>query len=144
MRAGEVIVVYNLVEKFKNKWLDSRKDILKKSEEYDGKHQLVLSGGKQLRFLFNSMALGLAGYLVINEELTIGSMIAAAMLMARCTSPIDSIVTSYYQLMPIRSGFLRLYDLLGDISNKDCKDVAFYEKNLSRVLFFPKVREYNL
>ena len=73
--------------------------------EYDGKHQLVLSGGKQLRFLFNSMALGLAGYLVINEELTIGSMIAAAMLMARCTSPIDSIVTSYYQLMPIRSGF---------------------------------------
>ena len=136
MRAGEVIAVYNLVDKFKNKWLDSRKDILKKSEEYDGKHQLVLSGGKQLRFLFNSMALGLAGYLVINEELTIGSMIAAAMLMARCTSPIDSIVTSYYQLMPIRSGFLRLYDLLGDISNKDFKDVAFSEKKLSKGSIF--------
>ena len=25
MRAGEVIAVYNLVDKFKNKWLDSRK-----------------------------------------------------------------------------------------------------------------------
>ena len=49
---------------------------------------------KQYRFFANSLALTVGAYLVISGELTLGSMIAASLLMSRTTQPVDGAVST--------------------------------------------------
>ena len=112
LRLGEIVSVYNLASNFRKKWLSSRLSVLIFSDKYERKNQFILAMNKHLRLFFASAALGLAAYLVIQEQLTLGAMIAAAMLMGRCIAPVDSVVGSYTQLITVRKGIVRLADML--------------------------------
>ena len=102
LRHQDISSVYNLAEKFKEKWMRGRVDLLRKANEFEQKQQLVMSANKQIRFFLTSSALGIAAMLVIAEELTLGAMIAAAMLMGRCIAPVDSVASGISGWIPIR------------------------------------------
>jgi len=123
LRYADVSSVYNLAEKFKSRWLERKFDVLKKTNEYEKKHQAVYCVGKQLRFAMTSSALGVAAILVMLEELTLGSMIAAAMLMGRCIAPVDSISSGLNGWIPIRESISNL-DTLSDEKEKKTPNVS--------------------
>ena len=50
LRHQDISSVYNLAEKFKEKWMRGRVDLLRKANEFEQKQQLVMSANKQIRF----------------------------------------------------------------------------------------------
>jgi PrtD family type I secretion system ABC transporter len=70
------------------------------------------STSKVLRLLLQSLMLGLGAYLVIRQELTAGSMIAAAIMMGRALAPIDTAIANWRGFVGARDSIRRLSDTL--------------------------------
>ena len=143
LRLGEMVSVYNLSSNFRRKWLNSRLSVLTFSNEYEGKNQFILAMNKHIRLFFASSALGLAAYLVIQEQLTLGAMIAAAMLMARCIAPVDSVIGSYTQLVTVRRGIVRLADILKVKTNNRSTAIKTLQGNIKidRISIYSEERD---
>jgi ATP-binding cassette subfamily C protein len=70
------------------------------------------STSKVLRLLLQSLMLGLGAYLVIRQELTAGSMIAASIMMGRALAPIDTAIANWRGFVGARDSIRRLSDIL--------------------------------
>src|SRR5215510_43950 len=70
------------------------------------------SASKVLRLLMQSLMLGLGAYLVIRQELTAGSMIAASIMMGRALAPIDTAIANWRGFVGARDSIRRLSDTL--------------------------------
>jgi PrtD family type I secretion system ABC transporter len=70
------------------------------------------STSKVLRLLLQSLMLGLGAYLVIRQELTAGSMIAASIMMGRALAPIDIAIANWRGFVGARDSIRRLSDTL--------------------------------
>ena len=70
------------------------------------------STSKVLRLLLQSLMLGLGAYLVIRQELTAGSMIAASIMMGRALAPIDTAIANWRGFVGARDSIRRLSDTL--------------------------------
>ena len=67
---------------------------------------------KFLRYTQQSLSLGAGALLAIQGEITLGSMIAANMLMSRASQPIEVIVTIWDSFLSARSAYDRIASLL--------------------------------
>ena len=100
---------------------------LHQSEALTGK---VFHGLKQFRFFTASLALATGAILVISDQLTLASMIAAALLMSRTISPADMLVGAITRISIVREGFWRIEKLLktSPETNREIIDVEATEK----------------
>jgi ATP-binding cassette, subfamily C, type I secretion system permease/ATPase len=73
------------------------------------------STSKVLRLLLQSLMLGLGAFLVIRQELTAGSMIAAAIMMGRALAPIDTAIANWRGFVGARDSIRRLSDTLSGL-----------------------------
>lgn len=95
-------------------------------------HQLKASdaaGGignitKVLRLLLQSAVLGLGGYLVIQNELTAGAIIAASITVSRALAPIEASITHWKGFVSARQAMARLGELLGAVRDQERAVVA--------------------
>jgi ATP-binding cassette subfamily C protein len=67
---------------------------------------------KVFRMILQSSALGLGAYLVINNEMSGGAMIAASILMSRALAPIEIAVANWKGFVGARQGYRRLQHIL--------------------------------
>lgn len=67
---------------------------------------------KVVRLLLQSAILGLGAYLVIKQELTAGSMIAASIMMGRALAPIETVIANWRGFISARQSIRRLSDIL--------------------------------
>jgi PrtD family type I secretion system ABC transporter len=64
------------------------------------------------RLIVQSGMLGLGAYLVINQQATLGVIIAAAILTSRALAPVEQAITHWRGFVAARQGWRRLHDLL--------------------------------
>jgi len=76
---------------------------------------------KVFRMILQSSALGLGAYLVINNQLTGGSMIAASILMSRALAPIEIAVANWKGFVGARQGYRRLQHILSAVPPQDSR-----------------------
>ena len=69
---------------------------------------------KSCRVLFQSLILGLGGYLAIKAELSPGMMIAGSIIMGRALAPLDLMIASWKGFSNARSSYERLNGLLAE------------------------------
>mgnify|MGYP001121164232 CR=1 FL=1 len=79
-----------------------------------------LAGGfgsvtKSLRLFLQSAMLGMGAYLVLQDELTPGAMIAGSILLGRALAPVELLVSQWPALNRGRSGWASLARLLGAV-----------------------------
>ncbi len=87
-------------------------------------NQLALnltSVSKFLKLIFQSLALGLSAWLVIENEIKPGMMIAGIILFSRAISPIDSINILWKQLATFKESSLRLSNIFEGNENSSNK-----------------------
>ena len=70
---------------------------------------------KALRLLLQSAMLGLAAYLVLQNQITAGAMIAGSILMGRALSPIELAIGQWALVQRARKGWDNLANLLGEV-----------------------------
>ncbi|MDD3342371.1 MAG: type I secretion system permease/ATPase [Sulfurospirillaceae bacterium] len=71
---------------------------------------------KSSRMLFQSLILGLGGYLAIKAELTPGMMIAGSIIMGRALAPLDLMIASWKGFSNARTSYERLDGLLSEFA----------------------------
>lgn len=79
-----------------------------------GRYQGVI---KFLRLTLQSLALGLGGYLAVRQEISVGAIIAASVLLARAVQPIEQLVGAWPSLVQARAAWRNLgalYDATAD------------------------------
>jgi len=74
---------------------------------------------KSARMLFQSLILGLGGYLAIKAELSPGMMIAGSIIMGRALAPLDLMIGTWKGFSNARSAYERLDGLLNEFPEHD-------------------------
>lgn len=73
------------------------------------------STSRNIRMLVQSLILGLGGYLVLEQEISPGVMIAGSILLGRALAPIDQLIGAWRGFSAARSQYQRITDLLNEV-----------------------------
>ena len=112
LRNSEALSVYGLAVHLKDTWKKNKRKFYVSFHKSQKVSDAITDTIKQYRFFSSSIALSIGAYLVINDELSIGSMIAASLLMARTTQPVDAAVFTFSRITVVREAFWRLEKML--------------------------------
>ena len=72
------------------------------------------SASKLVRLSLQSLALGLAAFLAIEQKISAGGIFAASLLIARAMAPVDQVLVSWRSLTEARTAYGALKALLGE------------------------------
>ncbi len=111
-RNAEAIVAMGMVGKVTSHWQGMRNKALSFAQKASGRTEYITAFTKAMRMLVQSGMLALGAYLVIYQEITPGTMIAASILGGRALAPIDLAVGNWKSLTRARHAFRRLSAML--------------------------------
>ncbi len=114
LRHAEVLESMGMLPSLRDRWFGLHSEFLS-SQTIASKHAASLGAiTKFFRNLMQSFALGFAAFLVLKNEMSPGSMIAATVLLGKATSPVEMIIGSWRQWKGTVSAYERLKALLGE------------------------------
>jgi ATP-binding cassette subfamily C protein len=118
-RNAEVIRALGLEKRMQDRWeaLNTRHltDQLGASDAAGGMGTV----SKVLRLFLQSGILGLGAYLVIQGQVSAGTIIAASIIMSRALAPIETAIAHWRGFVAARQSYRRLIDLFGSLGLKD-------------------------
>jgi ATP-binding cassette subfamily C protein len=118
-RNAEVIRALGLEKRMQDRW-----EILNTRHLTDQLGASDAAGGmgtvsKVLRLFLQSGILGLGAYLVIQDQVSAGTIIAASIIMSRALAPIETAIAHWRGFVSARQSYRRLIDLFGSLGLKD-------------------------
>jgi PrtD family type I secretion system ABC transporter len=111
-RNAETVLAMGMLGALAERWRVANRTYLAAVEQSADVSNFFGSIAKVLRMLLQSAILGLGAYLVIQNELTAGAMIAASIMMARALAPIETAIANWRGFVNARQSFRRLSDIL--------------------------------
>ena len=112
LRNAEVINAMGMKANIQHIWRDKYYAFLNAQTDASNKAGIWSNVSKSLRMLFQSLMLGLGGYLAIQNEVSAGMMIAGSIIMGRALAPLDLIIGSWKGFSSARTSYERLDGLL--------------------------------
>lgn len=79
----------------------------------------ITAVAKSVRFILQVAVLGVGAYLVIEQQITAGAMIAASIIMGRGLAPVESAIGSWRGFLAARASYERLRNTLGALAEQD-------------------------
>lgn len=98
-----------------NRWQKVRSEALERSLVKSDRSGLVTATTKTLRLFLQSAMLGLGAYLVLQNEMTAGAMIAGSILLGRALAPIEMAVGQWGLVQRALQGWRSLQELLTEV-----------------------------
>ncbi len=114
LRNAEVVNAMGMTDAIKVNWREKHLSFLNAQNEASNKAGIWSNTSKVTRMMFQSLMLGLGGYLAIKLELSAGMMIAGSILMGRALAPLDMITNTWKGFSSARDSYERLDELLED------------------------------
>lgn len=114
MRNAEAVAAMGMAKSLSRRWGSINGEL--KTAQLDVNHRigLIAALGKFVRGGTRILMLATAAYLVIGDQLSVGVMIAANIMLDRALSPLDSLIRNWRQLASARLAYGRLSRLLGE------------------------------
>ncbi len=109
---AEIIEAMGMGNAAFTRWQVARKAALTEHMRAADLGSLFSAAGKAFRLLLQSAMLGLGAYLVLQNQLTSGAMIAGSILMGRALAPIETSIGQWPLFARARKGWLALGDVL--------------------------------
>jgi ATP-binding cassette subfamily C protein EexD len=114
IRNAEVINAMGMKNNIKHIWQQKYFGFLNAQNDASNKAGIWSNVSKSTRMLFQSLMLGIGGYLAIKMELSPGMMIAGSIILGRALAPLDLIINSWKGFSSARTSYQRLDALLKD------------------------------
>lgn len=114
LKNAEVIHAMGMKDNVRNLWAEKHYGFLSSQSAASNSAGLWANISKSTRMLFQSLMLGLGGYLAIHSEVTSGMMIAGSIIMGRALAPLDLMISSWKGFSSARSAYSRVDALLSD------------------------------
>ncbi len=112
LRNAEVLDAMGMLPNIQNRWLNSVHKVLRLQAIASSRAGLINAVSKLIRLSSQSLILALGAYLVIQNEITSGLMIAGSILLGRALAPIDIVIGSWKGFINARGQYQRLNELL--------------------------------
>ncbi len=112
LRNSEVVASMGMLGDLRRRWASRNRSYVELQSRAQGVSQRMAAIVKFLRYTQQSLSLGAGALLAIHGEITLGSMIAANMLISRASQPIETIVTIWGSFLSARSAYARIAGLL--------------------------------
>jgi PrtD family type I secretion system ABC transporter len=136
---NEVINALGMQKRITNRWWLINKDFLSRKNQVENKISSIQSISQFVRTSMTIFSLSIGAYLVINENLSSGIMIAANILMGRAIAPIGSVIAAGKSFIIAKDAYNRLDKLLKNkahSANKLTLPPPKGELLVERVFFF--------
>jgi PrtD family type I secretion system ABC transporter len=111
-RGGETIAAMGMAGSLAQRWAQINDRYIAATTRLSDVASGYGSTSKVLRLMLQSMILGFGAYLVLNQELTAGAMIAASIMMGRALAPIETAIANWRTFISARQSMKRLSEVL--------------------------------
>ncbi len=112
LRNAEIVHAMGMKENIRKIWEERYFGFLNAQNDASNSAGVFSNASKSLRMLFQSLILGIGGYLAIKMEVTPGMMIAGSIVMGRALAPLDLIIGSWKGFSSARTSYQKLEGLL--------------------------------
>jgi PrtD family type I secretion system ABC transporter len=112
LRNVEALEAMGMLEGIYARWQAKRWRSLQFQSQASDRAGAIMALLKFVRIVLQMSILGVGAYLVIQNEITAGLMIAASIVMGRALAPVEIAVATWKQFLAARSAYGRLNDLL--------------------------------
>jgi ATP-binding cassette subfamily C exporter for protease/lipase len=114
LRNAETLESMGMLQGIKILWLEKHTKFMAAQSLASQRAANIGAITKFFRTATQSLVLGLAAYLVLQNELSAGMMIAATILLGKTLAPIESVIAAWKQWRGVLSAYERLNKLLED------------------------------
>jgi PrtD family type I secretion system ABC transporter len=111
-RNAEVVDGMGMATALTRRWNQINAEVLQLQQQASDAAGLINAWTKSLRMFLQVAVLGLGAWLVIRQELSGGSMVAASIIMSRALAPVEQTVASWKQTSSARDAWKRLSAIL--------------------------------
>jgi len=111
-RNAEAIHALGMTSRLTARWVQANEHFLQENIRVADLQAVIGSGTKILRYMLQSVLLGVGAYLVLSEQASGGIIIASSIIMGRALAPIDVALSTWKQLVAAREGIGRLRNIL--------------------------------
>lgn len=112
LRNAEVIESMGMLKNIQKRWVEGTRQILVLQAKASSNAGLVSGLSKLIRLSSQSLILALGAYLVIENEITGGLMLAGSILLGRALAPIDMMIGTWKGFIGARGQYKRLNEIL--------------------------------
>jgi ATP-binding cassette subfamily C exporter for protease/lipase len=119
LRNAEVLEAMGMIGNLQARWGRQYQTWMDKQSSSQHLIHRITAWSKFIRYSQQSLSLGFGAMLVIDGQLSPGSMIASNILISRSLAPIDQLVTAWRSFAASKSAFERLEKLLLDFPERD-------------------------
>jgi len=114
LRNAEVINAMGMRTNVRKKWEERYYAFLNAQNDASNKAGIWANVSKSTRMMFQSLMLGLGGYLAIHNEVGPGMMIAGSIVMGRALAPLDLMINTWKGFSSAKMAYARIDALLND------------------------------
>ncbi|WP_321277456.1 type I secretion system permease/ATPase [Thiomicrorhabdus indica] len=111
LKNAEVVAAMGMEKNLRYKWFQKHLSFLQKQSDASDRASVLTNMSKNFRLMFQSLILGLGGWLAIQNEITPGMMIAGSIILGRALAPVDLMIGSWKGFGQARSAYGRLNEL---------------------------------
>ncbi|MBN2646848.1 MAG: type I secretion system permease/ATPase [Thiotrichales bacterium] len=119
LKNAEVVAAMGMEPNVRDRWFQKHLSFLSKQSDASDRASVLSNISKNLRLMFQSLILGLGGWLAIQNEVTPGMMIAGSILLGRALAPLDLMIGSWKGFGTARSAYGRLNELFSKYPVKE-------------------------
>jgi len=112
LRNAEAIEALGMIGNLRRRWKERSNKVLETQSRASAKGGRWVTLSRWLRLTLQSAALGLGAYLVLENEMSSGMLIAGAILLGRALYPIDQLTGVWKQFIGAREQYARVNDWL--------------------------------
>ncbi|WP_407331532.1 type I secretion system permease/ATPase [Enterovibrio sp. 27052020O] len=109
-RNADAIEAMGIMPNFIKNWSELNNKSIDSQVSANSKGALLTATSKFIRMLLQIAMLGVGAWLVIENELTAGAMIAGSILMARALAPVEQSISAWGTAVSARQSYQRLKD----------------------------------
>jgi ATP-binding cassette, subfamily C, bacterial exporter for protease/lipase len=115
LRNAEVIESMGMLANLRRRWSERHRRSLALQQLASERAGSISAATRFVRISLQSLVLGAGALLVIDEQMSGGSMIAASLLMSRMLSPVEQAIGAWKGFAAVRAAYDRLNNLLAAI-----------------------------
>ena len=112
IRNADAITAMGMLPDLARRWQDTTAASLDQQTSATDASGGISAAAKALRFGLQASMLGVGGYLVIGNEMSAGSIVASAIIVARGLAPLEQLISSWRLFVGARAAYQRLAELL--------------------------------
>jgi len=108
LRNAEVLDAMGMLGPILRRWYDDSDEVIRDQQIASDRSGMILAFSKFIRLALQMAILGMGAYLVLDQRLSPGGMIAGSIILSRALQPVEQSIGTWRQLIGAREAYHRL------------------------------------